>query len=73
MQMNLSKIWFNEFLRNAAFPAVVLAFACAPINNEIAEVRIGRFIDHVRAQHTSFARDKRVRKKQRTDECLWRG
>jgi hypothetical protein len=29
------KIWLNEFLQNAAFPAVVLAFACAPINNKI--------------------------------------
>ena len=25
------KIWLEEFLQNAAFPAVVLAFACAPI------------------------------------------
>jgi hypothetical protein len=27
------KPWFDEFLQNAAFPAVVLAFACAPMNN----------------------------------------
>jgi hypothetical protein len=26
------KTWFGEFLQNAAFPAVVLAFACSPIN-----------------------------------------
>jgi hypothetical protein len=51
MQMNLSKIWFNELLQNAAFPAVVLAFACAPLNNEIADVRTGRFNDHFTPQH----------------------
>lgn len=51
MQMNLSKIWFNELLENAAFPAVVLAFACAPLNNETADVRTGRFNDHFRPQH----------------------
>jgi hypothetical protein len=28
------KPWFDEFLQNAAFPAVVLAFACAPMNNQ---------------------------------------
>jgi hypothetical protein len=28
------KIWLNEFLQNAAFPAIVLAFACSLINNE---------------------------------------
>jgi hypothetical protein len=27
------KPWFDELLQNAAFPAVVLAFACAPLNN----------------------------------------
>jgi hypothetical protein len=47
MQMNLLKIWFNDFLQNAAFPAVVLAFACAPINNEIRGVRTGNFTDHI--------------------------
>jgi hypothetical protein len=49
MQMNLLKIWFNEFLQNAAFPAAVLAFACAPINQEIVDVRTGSFTDNVRA------------------------
>jgi hypothetical protein len=49
MQMNPLKIWINEFLQNAAFPAVVLAFACAPINYEIADLQTGRFTDHVRA------------------------
>jgi hypothetical protein len=43
--MNLSKIWFNEFLQHAAFPIVVLAFACAPINNKIADVGTGRFTE----------------------------
>src|SRR5262245_2821210 len=33
------KIWFDEFLQDAAFPAVVLAFACSSLNNEIADVR----------------------------------
>jgi hypothetical protein len=32
------KIWLNEFLQNAAFPAIVLAFACSLINNEIPAV-----------------------------------
>jgi hypothetical protein len=32
------KIWFNELLQNAAFPAMVLAFACSLINNEIPDV-----------------------------------
>jgi hypothetical protein len=47
--MNLLKIWFNEFAQNAAFPAAVLAFACAPVNNEIPDVRTGSFTDNVRA------------------------
>jgi hypothetical protein len=46
------KIWFNEFLQNAAFPAVVLAFACSPINNEIPDVRTGRSTDPRRAEKT---------------------
>jgi hypothetical protein len=33
------KIWFNKFLENAAFPAIVLAFACSLINHEISDVR----------------------------------
>jgi hypothetical protein len=33
------KTWLNEFLQNAAFPAVVLAFACSLINNETPDVR----------------------------------
>src|SRR6516225_7870598 len=44
-----AKIWFDEFLQNAAFPAVVLAFACSSLNNEIADVRTGRPTDHRRA------------------------
>jgi hypothetical protein len=32
-QISAMKPWFDEFLQNAAFPAVVLAFACAPMNN----------------------------------------
>jgi hypothetical protein len=47
MQTDLFKIWINEFLQNAAFPAVMLAFAYAPINNEIAGVRTGQFPDHI--------------------------
>jgi hypothetical protein len=39
-------IWLNEFLQNAAFPAVVLAFACAPINDKIPELQTSQFIDH---------------------------
>jgi len=46
------KIWFNEFLQNAAFPAVVLAFACSPINNEIPDVRTGRSTDPRKAEKT---------------------
>jgi hypothetical protein len=49
MQMNQLKIWINDFLQNAGFHAVVLAFACAPVKNEIADVSTGRFTDHVRA------------------------
>jgi len=48
------KIWFNEFLQNAAFPAVVLAFACSPINNEIPDVRTGRFTEHRGAAKTQI-------------------
>ena len=44
--------WLNEFLQNAAFPAVVLAFACSPINNEIPDVRTGRSTDPRRAEKT---------------------
>ena len=43
------KIWVNELLQNTAFPAVVLAFACSLINNEIPVVRTDRFTDHHRA------------------------
>ena len=39
------KIWLNEFLQNAAFPAVVLAFACAPINDKIPDLQTSQFID----------------------------
>ena len=46
------KIWFNEFLQNAAFPAVVLAFAYSLINNEIRDVRTGRSTDPRRAEKT---------------------
>ena len=49
MQMNQLKIWINDFLQNAGFHAVVLAFACAPVKNEIADVSTGRFTDHIRA------------------------
>jgi hypothetical protein len=49
MQMNLLKIWLNEFPQNAASPAAMLAFACAPVNNEIADVRAGWFTDNVTA------------------------
>jgi hypothetical protein len=49
------KIWFNEFLQNAAFPAVVLAFACSPINNEIPDVRTGRSTDPRRAEKTRIS------------------
>jgi len=49
MQMNQLKIWINDFLQNAGFHAVVLAFACAPVKNEITDVSTGRFTDHVRA------------------------
>ena len=38
-------IWLNEFLQNAAFPAVVLAFACAPINDKIPDLQTSQFID----------------------------
>ena len=34
---SVMKIWFNEFLQNAAFPAVVLAFACSPMNNVVLD------------------------------------
>jgi hypothetical protein len=40
------KILLNEFLQNAAFPAVVLAFACAPINNKIPDLQASRFPEH---------------------------
>lgn len=36
------KIWINEFLQDAAFPAVVLALACAPINNKIPNLNSQR-------------------------------
>jgi hypothetical protein len=49
MQMNQLKIWINDFLQNAGFHAIVLAFACAPVKNEIVDVSTGRFTDHVRA------------------------
>lgn len=29
----------NKFLENAAFPAIVLAFACSLINNDISDLR----------------------------------
>jgi hypothetical protein len=34
---SVMKIWFNEFLQNAAFPAVVLAFACSLMNNVVLD------------------------------------
>jgi hypothetical protein len=40
------KIWLNEFLQNAAFPAVALAFACAPLNDKIPELQTSQFTDH---------------------------
>jgi hypothetical protein len=43
------KIRFNDFLQNAAFPAVVLAFACSSISSEIPDVRTGRLTDHLRS------------------------
>ena len=48
------KIWFNEFLQNAAFPAVVLAFACSLIKNEIPDVRMEGFTDHPRIAITKI-------------------
>jgi hypothetical protein len=33
------KIWLSNLLQNAAFPTVVLAFACAPLNYPIPDVR----------------------------------
>jgi hypothetical protein len=48
------KIWFNEFLQNAAFPAVVLALACSPINNEIPDARTGRLADHPKVAKTQI-------------------
>jgi hypothetical protein len=39
------KVWLNEFLQNAAFPAVVLAFACTTINNRIPDHQASRLID----------------------------
>jgi hypothetical protein len=40
------KTWFNELLQNAAFPAVVLAFACAPINFKASDSPSSRLIDN---------------------------
>ncbi len=40
------KTWFNELLQNAAFPAVVLAFACAPINFKASDSPSSRQIDN---------------------------
>ena len=39
------KIWLEEFLQNAAFPAVVLAFACAPINDRSQDLPAGSLTD----------------------------
>jgi hypothetical protein len=39
------KIWLNELLENAAFPAIILAFACAPINNKLPDLRASRLTD----------------------------
>jgi hypothetical protein len=39
------KIWFNNFLQNAAFPAVVLAFACAPLNNKVPDLKASQLTD----------------------------
>jgi hypothetical protein len=49
MQMNQLKVWINDFLQYAGFHAVVLAFACAPVKNEIVDVSTGCFTDHFRA------------------------
>jgi len=40
------KNWFNELLQNAAFPAVALAFACAPINFKDSDSAASRLIDN---------------------------
>ena len=40
------KTWLEEFLQNAAFPAVVLAFACAPMNDRSQDLAASRITDH---------------------------
>jgi hypothetical protein len=49
------KRWFNEFLQNAAFPAMVLAFATSLINIQIREVRTGHSTDYRKAVRTQVS------------------
>jgi hypothetical protein len=49
------KLWLNEFLQNAAFPAMVLAFASSLINNQIRDARAGRSTDDRKAVRTQLS------------------
>jgi hypothetical protein len=49
------KCWFNEFLQNAAFPAMVLAFATSLINIQIRDARTGRSTDYRKAVRTQIS------------------
>ena len=49
------KCWFNEFLQNAAFPAMVLAFATSLINIQIRDLRTGRSPDYRKAVRTQVS------------------
>src|SRR4029077_15645019 len=49
------KLWFNEFLQNAAFPAMVLAFATSLTNMQIRDVRTGRSTDYRKAVRTQVS------------------
>ena len=39
------KSWLSNLLQDGAFPAVVLAFACAPLNRPLPDVRTNRAPD----------------------------
>ena len=49
------KCWFNEFLQNADFPAMVLAFATSLINIQIRDARTGRSTDYRKAVRTQIS------------------
>ena len=49
------KLWLNEFLQNAAFPAMVLAFASSLINNQIRDARAAPSTEDRKAVRTQVS------------------